>query len=158
MSGLIIAGDTSGSVTLSSPAVAGAVVITLPVESAKMTAFVTGTRLAFQQNLAPTGWTKDVQPAINDSIMRVVTGTPSNGGSVAFSSWNAITVGGAHQLTIAEMPSHNHGVYGPVGGPGGSCAGAGESIVTGGRGGDQPHTHPVVNAVKYYDFVIASKD
>jgi hypothetical protein len=61
------------------------------------------------------------------------------------------------------MPSHNHGVYGPVGGPGGSAAGTSDSIVTGNRGGSGGHTHPfsgtAINlAVQYVDVILCSKN
>jgi hypothetical protein len=121
--------------------------------------FPSGTKMIFQQTAAPTGWTKDTTAAINDSILRFVTGsvTPS-GGSVAFSTWNAQTGVGATTLSIAQMPSHNHGVYGPVGGPGGSAAGTADNIVTGSRGGSGSHDHTLTHGVKYYDSIIASKD
>ena len=43
-----------------------------------------GTRLVFHNSSAPTGWTKDT--SINDSALRVVSGTPGSGGSTGFSS------------------------------------------------------------------------
>jgi hypothetical protein len=75
-------------------------------------AFPTGTRLTFQQTTAPTGWTKDTA-ITSDSVMRLVTGTVSNGGSQAFSTWNAQTATGAVTLTTANMPSHTHSITDP---------------------------------------------
>jgi hypothetical protein len=43
-----------------------------------------GTRLLFHNSTAPTGWTKDT--SINDSALRVVSGTPGSGGSAGFAS------------------------------------------------------------------------
>lgn len=43
-----------------------------------------GTRLLFHNSTAPTGWTKDT--SINDSALRVVSGTPGSGGSSGFAS------------------------------------------------------------------------
>jgi len=43
-----------------------------------------GTRLLFHNSSAPTGWTKDT--SIDDSALRVVSGTPGSGGSSGFSS------------------------------------------------------------------------
>jgi hypothetical protein len=44
-----------------------------------------GTRVAFQQTAAPTGWTKDVSAGLNDSCMRIVTGAVGSGGATAYS-------------------------------------------------------------------------
>jgi hypothetical protein len=46
--------------------------------------FAAGTALLFQQTAAPTGWTKVT--SYNDYALRIVSGTASTGGSVAFSS------------------------------------------------------------------------
>ena len=48
--------------------------------------FPSGTKMLFHQSAAPTGWTK--QTTINDSALRVVSGTSGGGtgGSVAFST------------------------------------------------------------------------
>ena len=126
-------------------------------------AFASGTRIGFQQTAAPTGWTKDTTAAINDSILRLVTGsvTPS-GGSVAFSTWNAQTTTGSHTLTTAEMPAHTHNYY--SGTNGGSAGNYGDpkaadyTWVTSSTGGGGGHNHTLTHGVKYYDFIIAAKD
>ena len=46
--------------------------------------FASGTSMLFQQSSAPTGWTK--QTTHNDKALRIVTGSVSTGGSVAFST------------------------------------------------------------------------
>jgi hypothetical protein len=128
-------------------------------------AFPAGTRMSFQQTAAPTGWTKDTTAAINDSILRLVTGsvTPS-GGSVAFSTWNAQTTTGAHTLTTAQMPSHTHSiaVYADETGTtkitDNGASTLTNSTATGSTGGDGSHTHPLTQDLKYYDFIIAAKD
>ena len=90
-----------------------------------------GTRLLFHNSTAPTGWTKDT--SINDSALRVVSGTPGSGGSAGFASALGTpsvsgSVGlsgepgsgnlstsisgnvniGSTTLSISQMPSHNH--------------------------------------------------
>ena len=77
-----------------------------------------GTSMLFVQSAAPTGWTK--QTTHNDKTLRVVSGTASSGGSVAFTTAFASktpagsissSVSGttaSHTLSIAEIPSHNH--------------------------------------------------
>jgi hypothetical protein len=77
--------------------------------------------MSFQQTAAPTGWTKDTTAAIDNSAMRLVTGSVVNGGSVdfttAFASQTptgsvAITAvsgtAGATTLTTPQIPSHAH--------------------------------------------------
>ncbi|BCH30287.1 hypothetical protein MesoLjLc_22170 [Mesorhizobium sp. L-8-10] len=83
----------------------------------KVDAFPAGTRMLFQQTAAPTGWTKDT--SIDDRALRVVSGSASLGGAVAFSAvfssarstTNATQSGtvGNTTLTVAQMPNHAHG-------------------------------------------------
>ena len=132
--------------------------------------FPSGTRMSFQQTSAPTGWTKDTTAAINDAILRLVTGTASSGGSTAFSTWSsqAISVN-ATTLSTAEIPAHNHvtssgstiaggavGWYPTING-GGTISRTSDNT-----GGGGSHTHGVTGgsapSIKYYDFIIASKD
>ncbi len=123
--------------------------------------FAAGTRLAFQQTSAPTGWTKDTTAAINDSILRLVTGSVSSGGSTAFSTFNGQTATGATTLSTSQMPSHTHSYTAPGGnksGGGGSTGNYGLAATTGATGGGGSHTHSMTTAIKYYDFIIASKD
>jgi hypothetical protein len=73
-------------------------------------AFASGTAMLFAQTAAPTGWTKSTSH--NDKALRVVSGTASSGGSVAFttafaSQTPAGTVGNT-ALTEAQLPSHYH--------------------------------------------------
>lgn len=77
-----------------------------------------GTRMLFQQSAAPTGWTTDTSQ--NDKALRVVSGSTSSGGSVAFSSAFtshtpagsvSTTVSGNTEyttLTTAMLPAHRH--------------------------------------------------
>ena len=129
--------------------------------------FPSGTRMSFNQTSAPSGWTKDTTAAINDAILRLVTGTVSSGGSVAFSTWNASGTTGGYTLATADIPSHTHPqdanttiLSGSNSPPTGSIgvgwrAAGGTTQATGGGGS---HSHSLSNNVKYYDFIIASKD
>lgn len=77
-----------------------------------------GTRMLFQQSTAPTGWTTDTNE--NDKALRVVSGSTSSGGSVAFSAaFTSHTPAGSvsttlsghtgyHTLTTAQLPAHRH--------------------------------------------------
>lgn len=94
--------------------------------------FPAGTLMLFQQTAAPTGWTK--QTTHNDKALRVVSGSVSSGGSVAFStamasqtpSGSVNTSGlsvGATTLSTAQMPSHGHAFYCGIGWSGGPYLG-----------------------------------
>ena len=122
-----------------------------------------GTRLAFQQTAAPTGWTKDTTAAINDSMLRLVTGAAASGGTTAFSTWSAGTATGATTLAEAQIPAHTHTYNGGSTSNSGTAKGssiraAGVGIVTGSTGGGTSHTHPLTLSLKYYDFIIATKN
>jgi hypothetical protein len=94
--------------------------------------FESGTRCVFQQTAAPTGWTKDTTH--NNKALRLVTGSVSSGGSVAFSTafaskavtgsignttdtgtiQNTTATGtvGNTTLTASQIPAHTHSFSG----------------------------------------------
>ena len=123
-----------------------------------------GTRMPFQQTAAPTGFTKDTTAAINDSMLRLVTGTASSGGSTAFSTWSAVTSTGAYTLATSEIPSHTHSYDRGSGSilvnsnKGTATFSTNSSTSTGAEGGGNSHSHSLTRSLKYYDFIIASKD
>ena len=115
--------------------------------------------MSFQQTSAPTGWTKDTTAAINDSMLRLVTGTASSGGTTAFSTWSAVTATGATTLSTSQIPSHTHTVNALTNGGSFSVVGQGDggtSTTTDATGGGGSHTHSLTRSLKYYDFIIAS--
>ena len=133
--------------------------------SANPPPFAAGTKLIFPQAAAPTGWTKDTTAAINDSILRFVTGTGGgSGGSVGVSTWAAQTATGSTALSVAQMPSHTHqrGADNPVAGlQGGNQGLVGNTSYTSpttSAGGGEGHTHTLSQSIKYYDSIIATKD
>jgi hypothetical protein len=183
MANLILNGSTSGSVTLSSPAVSGTTTLTLPTTSGKVDAFPSGTKLLFQQTAAPTGWTKDVSH--DNKALRVVSGTASSGGSVAFttafSSQAVSGTVGSTTLSTAQLATHNHneildgaGLSQGTIGIGGSeycrslyyrdaADGNGLRWATQSAGSGSSHNHSfsgtAINlAVQYVDVIIATKD
>ena len=148
-------------------------------------AFDAGTVLIFAQTSAPTGWTKLTN--LDNFALRVVSGTASTGGSVAFTTAFASQTpsgsvsitsvagsAGATTLSTPQIPSHSHstatvsgsGFYGALG-PFFSNPGS-----TGSTGGGGSHTHPfsfssgsgtfsgnAINlAVQYVDVIRASKN
>jgi hypothetical protein len=70
-------------------------------------AFAAGTIQVFGNSTAPTGWTKG--STHNDKAMRLVTGTPSTGGSTAFSSIFA-----SRTILEANLPAVTKSVTGNV--------------------------------------------
>jgi len=69
-----------------------------------------GTVMLFVQTAAPTGWTKST--AHDNKALRVVSGSASSGGSVAFTTaFASQAVSGtnaSYVLTTADIPSHTH--------------------------------------------------
>ena len=164
-------------------------------QAAGGSSFPAGTRMSFQQTSAPTGWTKDTTAALNNSALRIVTGSVVNGGTVDFTTafasqtpTGSVSISsvsgsaGATTLTTPQIPSHTHSTRfdsGPDGPPSRAIY-VGTTVrsqfstydVNNNTGGGGSHTHPfsfssgsgtfsgnAINlAVKYRDFIIASKD
>lgn len=125
--------------------------------------FASGTAMLFVQTAAPTGWTKSTTH--DNKALRVVSGTASSGGSVAFTTAFASGLNaGSTTLTVDQIPNHTHGgaaegitIYGAgVGDPQGAAAPGGAG---GGTGGGLSHNHTLPSfAVSYVDVIIAIKD
>ena len=141
-----------------------------------------GTVMLFAQTAAPTGWTKNTSTGDNTAL-RLVTGTASTGGSVAFTTAFAsqtpsgtVSVSGSAgdtTLTTPQIPSHTHGgVVRPIANQLGSNYFSpritpGNTDATGGGGS---HNHPLtissstfsgnaINlAVSYVDVIRATKN
>lgn len=141
-----------------------------PLSYQQVGGFAPGTRLSFNQSAAPTGWTKDTTAALNDSIMRIVTGAVGSGGATAFSTFNGQVSVGATTLSIAQMPSHNHpyitwrgssnasritGNYSYINTIQPATPTTAQGVAPQGGGGS--HTHSVTNDIKYNDFIVAEK-
>ena len=146
------------------------------VSTALANYFPSGTRILFQQTAAPTGWTKDTTH--DNKALRVVSGSTSSGGSVAFTSAFASqavagTVGST-TLGTSEIPSHTHNYFGYSAAQKGQAAAArvvsgsqsaniGASHNTNSTGGGGSHNHSfsgtAINlAVQYVDVIIAAKN
>ena len=141
--------------------------------------FAVGTKMAFFQAFAPTGWTQDVTN--NDAMLRVVSGTGGGvggvGSPISFSTSHTHTTGSV-ALTIAQMPTHNHtivssGVFVDLNnsqGPGNNGAGGftgGQNVLGVSSGGSSgsgvAHNHGSTNTAgatftpKYIDMIICTK-
>jgi len=144
-----------------------------------------GSLMLFFQASSPTSWTK--QTVDNDTALRVVSGTVSPGGSIAFSSAfpsaskvpisAPVSVTGSvgnTTLTIAQIPSHDH-----TGGgvntnlrqifPLAFFPSSPGTTPTGNTGGSGAHNHPISSSpvplnstvdlrVQYVDVIVASKN
>jgi len=164
--GSLLANFNSSGLTLASGAFVGNVTGTLTGAWAYMPS---GTKALFQQTAAPTGWTKDTTH--NNKALRVVSGTASSGGTVAFTTAFASqavagTVGDT-TLTTDQIPAHTHTVYGQQlasAAPGNyTLTGSGTSFTSSSTGGGQSHTHTFTGtaidiAVQYVDVIVAVKD
>jgi len=128
--------------------------------------FPSGTAMLFVQTSAPTGWTKSTTH--NDKALRVVSGTASSGGSVAFTTAFASGLSaGSTTLSSSQIPSHNHATAGNAGTQAGiyqtyltfSCGASTGGGLTGNTGGGGSHNHSLPSfAVSYVDTIIATKD
>ena len=142
--------------------------------------FVAGTVMVFHQAAAPTGWTKVTTH--NDKALRVVSGNGGgSGGTTAFSTAFNHTHAdnfsvSNHTLSIAQIPSHNHGYTGSQGradadgsGDLSTSVGAANSYVSytklENQGSSQPHNHGLAGSVTsqtiaphYVDVIICSKN
>ena len=132
-----------------------------------------GTKVLFAQTSAPTGWTKSTTH--DNKALRVVSGTASSGGSVAFTTAFASqsvagTVGNT-TLTTSQIPSHSHVTQSETYNVGGGGATVISTIGnlgtrygnTQNEGGGGSHTHTFTGtainlAVQYVDVIICVKD
>jgi hypothetical protein len=121
----------------------------------------TTTVMCFFQAAAPTGWTQVVTQ--NDRLLRVVSGA---GGGIG-GSWtiSGVSVDG-HQLTIAEMPAHDHDyIKNPSAARSGGGVNGGSTnptVQTSMTGGNGSHAHGLshdgVWRPAFIDMIIASKN
>lgn len=123
-----------------------------------------GTRMVFNQTAAPLGWTKDTTAALDDSLLRIVTGTVSSGGSNDFADIvNVQTSTASHTLTTSQIPSHSHGTNILKAGTVNYQIQTGKSKNvslgnTSSQGGGGSHSHGITMDIKYNDFIIAERD
>ena len=189
MSKVAIIGNASGTgtFTIEAPSANSDFTLTLPsssgtIATAETAGFESGTVMMFVQTAAPTGWTKSTSH--DNKALRVVSGTASSGGSVAFTTAfgtpavsGSISLSGtvgATTLTVDQIPSHTHG--GPTGDQSWSGGGGWNwwgpnngGQQTQARGGSGSHTHSFSGSgslssataainVQYVDAIIAVKD
>jgi hypothetical protein len=172
----VILGNGTSAVQFVAPGTSGNVLTSNGTTWASGSApgFPSGTAIIFAQTAAPTGWTK--LTTHNDKALRVVSGTASPGGTVAFSTAFASkpvsgTVGST-TLGTSEIPSHTHlmGNLAFTINPGGTNLSRPSATTppstpapTGATGGGGSHNHTFSGtaidlAVQYVDVIIATKD
>lgn len=135
---------------------------------ARRPSFVKGDRILFQQTTPSAGWTKETTAAYDDSSPRIVTGSASNGGSVAFSTLFARTATDGYTLQVADIPAHVHRQsYVSDSGSGttqsqsvntaNTASIATNNTDTQSTGGGGSHAHDIDMQVRYYDCCIGIK-
>ena len=158
----VLIGNGTSNVTFVAPGSTGNVLTSngSTWTSAAASGFPSGTVMLFAQTAAPTGFTKNTTTGDN-SALRVVTGTASTGGSVAFTTAFAsqtpsgsvsVTGGsvGSTTLSTPQIPSHSHGITAVNDGGNGSnglrLATSGINVSqptsTNNAGGGGSHDHP----------------
>jgi hypothetical protein len=116
----VTGGVTLGSLVLGTPTGGNEGAGTLNVQGGlyvngvlQYSGFPSGTTTIFQQNTAPTGWTKVL--TFNDVGIRVVNGNVNTvTGATAFSTVFSQTSTGNTVLTTAQIPSHLHSLTDPT--------------------------------------------
>ena len=127
------------------------------------------TKVSFCQTAAPVGWTKSTTH--NDKILRVVSGSASNGGSQSFATvFGSGKSSSSHTLSTPQMPSHAHTYPQYVRGPQ-TSGGAGNYTLPQSQrrttptnrtvpsaGGSGSHSHTLNLDIQYVDVILAEKD
>lgn len=125
------------------------------VDAAGSVAFASGDQILFRGASTPTGWTIVAQ---NNKALRIVSGTPSSGGSNAFTTcFNAA-------FATATEASHTHsGTTGTANGGATAIAGTGATTATPDHthgfttGAGSAHAHNLTLNVQYYDMQVIQK-
>jgi len=68
--------------------------------------YPSGTRLFFDQDNPPTGWTRDTTATLDDRMVRIVVGARADGGSWTISGLSGET----HSHVLTDVPAHNHSI------------------------------------------------
>jgi hypothetical protein len=162
----VLIGNGTSNVTFVAPGSTGNVLTSngSTWTSAAASGFPSGTVMLFAQTNAPTGFTKNTTTGDN-SALRVVTGTASTGGSVAFTTafasqtpTGSVSVTsisgtvGSTTLSTPQIPSHTHTINPATGGEGtaplavrpqGQNTDSSQgTFVTNATGGGGAHDHP----------------
>lgn len=134
----------------------------------------TGTRAVFNQTNAPNFWTKVTDSSVDQNIIRIVTGTVGNGGSVDFlDAFGASAVSEGTAISGGQTGSHSHVLEtstgsSPNNGQSFDLANTPNLFTNGNRNGSNSgtvrslgsassHTHGMPE-VKYQDLILAQKD
>lgn len=125
------------------------------VDAAGSVAFASGDQILFRGAATPTGWTIAAQ---NNKALRIVSGTPSSGGT------NAFTTALNSARTTSSESGHTHtGTTGTANGGATAIAGSGATTATPDHthnfttGAGSAHSHTLNLDVQYYDMQVIQK-
>lgn len=129
------------------------------VDSAASIVFASGDQLLFRGTATPTGWTIAAQ---NDKALRIVSGTPSSGGTVgfttAFSAARATTSESSHTHSVSITTGAGNGTVGIAASGGAVLSDQTHThLVSGTTAAGSAHSHTSNLAVNYYDMNLIQK-
>lgn len=128
-------------------------------------AFLAGTSLLCFNATAPLYWTKGATH--DDKALRLVSGTPSSGGSVGFATALGRTATDDDTINAAKAPGQIATAAGRASGDAGTNStslrantgvGSQSNLGVTGNGGDGPHAHGIELRVHYVDAITINKD
>jgi hypothetical protein len=130
------------------------------VDGAGSIAFASGDQIVFRGASTPTGWTIAAQ---NNKALRIVSGTPSSGGTNAFTtalnSARTTSAGGAHKHGVGTLAgSFTTSRTAGVGSAVWALADTSQAVtITGDTANESTHTHTLNLDVQYYDMQVIQK-
>lgn len=138
------------------------------VDAAGSIVFASGDQILFRGASVPSGWSIVAQ---NNKALRIVSGTPSSGGTNTFSTiFTSARPTSGTALTIANLPAHSHTIRSgatsyvgtstsSVAGPAGVSFPTSPASITGtdSTGSGTTHAHSVNLDIQYYDMNIIQK-
>lgn len=122
--------------------------------------FSSGDQILFRGSATPAGWSIVAQ---NDKALRIVSGSPSSGGtnafSTAFNSSRTTGAGGSHSHGVGTLSgSFTTSTTGGAGGGVWVLGGSSQAVtISGTTAAEASHTHSINLAVRYYDMNLIEK-
>jgi hypothetical protein len=118
-----------------------------------------GDQILWRGGTLPTGWTV---ASVNNRALRIVSGTPGNGGATGFTSVfgssKTTGSGGSHNHTAGTLTTSTQSNAGSISGPAGiGFTGSHNHAVSGSTSTASTHTHTLSLDLLYYDMQLIEK-